>query len=112
MLQKWSQIILDGFSTLFSGDAKCVLEKTLIQNFGTGINCAADTTLTMNQATILNCGTGMATGDKATIHIVSSQFNNNSDFAVFHKTKSENVLANGEKKKIISNFGDLLTLMP
>lgn len=97
---------------MFSGDAKCVLEKTLIQNFATGVNCAAGSTLAMNQASIVNCGTGMETGDKATVQIVSSQINSNSDYGVFIKTKSENVLANGEKKKIVSNFGDLLKLMP
>lgn len=92
-------------------DAKCVLENTLIQNIGTGISCAAGSTLVMNQSIISNCGTGLETSDTANIQITSSQMTNNSDYAVFLKTKTESVFYNGEKKKIVSSFDDVCKLI-
>ena len=95
---------------LFPGDAKCVLENTLIQNFATGISCAAGGTLVMNQSTVSNCGTGLETSD-ANIQFVNAQMTNNSDYAVYFKTKTPNIL-NGEKKKIVTNFDELRKLIP
>lgn len=95
-----------------AGDAKCVLEKTLIQNFATGLTCAAGGTLVLSHTIISNCGTGLETSDGGNIQIVSSQMTNNSDYAVFVKTKAENVFANGKKKTIVTSFEELAKLIP
>lgn len=91
-----------------AGDAKCVLENTFVRNFATGLNCSAGGTLILSQSTISNCGTALEATDASNIQITSSQITNNSDYAVFFKTK--NVPANGEKKKIVTNFEELAKL--
>lgn len=94
-----------------AGDAKCVLENTLIRNFATGITNEAGGTLIMSQSTVSNCGTGLEASDTANIQIASSQMTNNSDYAVFLKTKVDSVFENGEKKKIVSNFDEVRKLI-
>lgn len=89
-----------------------MLEKTLIQNFATGVYCASGGVLVMNQATITNCGSGIEIHDTGSLEIRSSQIANNSDYAIFVRTKAENVIENGKKKKIVSNFDELCKLIP
>lgn len=96
--------------SLIPGDAKCVLENTLIQNFATGISCAAGGNLVMNQSSISNCGSGLEIDDNTIIQFATAQITNNSDYAVFYKTKTPNVL-NGEKRKIVANFDELRKLI-
>lgn len=96
---------------MISGDAKCVLENTLIQNFATGVTCTAGGKLVMNKSTVSNCGTGLEIGNATNIQFSTAQFANNSDYAVFFKTKTASIL-NGEKKKIVTNIDELRKLIP
>lgn len=95
-----------------SGDAKCVLEKTLIQNFATGVSCTSGGNLKMVQAIITDCGNGLEVSDAAKFEMSSSEIVNNSGYAVFMRTKADNVIEAGEKKKIVSNFDELGKLIP
>lgn len=95
----------------YLGDAKCVLENTQVQNFGTGITCATGGTLIMNQSSISKCGTSLEIEDAVNIQFTSSQMLN-SDYGLFFKTKVENVLEKGQKKKIMSDLDELRKLIP
>lgn len=66
----------------------------------------------MNQSTISNCGTGFETEDATNVQIISSKMVNNSDYAIFYKTKAENIFQDGEKKKIVSKIDELHKLFP
>lgn len=88
-----------------------MLEKTLIQNFATGVNCTGGN-LKMVQAIITDCGNGLEVSDAAEFEMSSSEIVNNSNYAVFMRTKADNVIEAGEKKKILSNFDELGKLIP
>lgn len=92
--------------SVISGDAKCVLENTHVQNFATGISCSSGGTLIMNNSIISKCGTGLEAGDASKVQMVSSKMVDSSDYAVILKTKIGK-FANGEKKKIVSSFSEL-----
>lgn len=97
---------------VFLGNAKCVLENTLIQKFGTGIICAAGGTVSLNKALIFNCGMALETEDTATIQITSSKLFNNTNYGIFFKTRMENIFLSEEKRKIFSDLMELQKLIP
>ncbi|XP_031623409.1 protein nessun dorma isoform X2 [Contarinia nasturtii] len=101
-----------GIGIAITENAKCILEHTVIKNVGTGITCAAGSTLIMNQSTLSNCGISLEMGDETNIQFDKSQMVNSNNSAILFKTKAENVFEKDEKKKIISDCGELRTLIP
>lgn len=89
-----------------------MLENSFLQNFGTGIVCAAGGILSLNKTSILNCGTALETEDSATIEIASSKLSNNSRYGILLKTKMENIFAGDEKRKIVSDLVELQKFIP
>lgn len=83
-----------------------------MQNFATGITCAANGSLSLKQTSIFNCGMAVETEDTATIEIASSKLFNNSKYGIYLKTKVENIFAAEEKRKIVSDLVELRKLLP
>lgn len=97
---------------VFKGNAKCVLENTLIQTFAKGITCAADSKLSLTKTLIFNCGVALEAEDASAIEITASNMFNNKSYGIYFKTKIQNLLTNEEKRKIVPDLVEMQKLIP
>lgn len=83
-----------------------------MQNFATGITCAAGGTVSLIKTSIFNCGMALEADVAASVEITSSKMFNNIKYGIYLKTKMENIFAGDGKRKIVSDLVELQKLIP